>query len=726
MKTKDFLDLFSPDSHYFQWFKDNKESETVIHPGGSYSSYDDCASKLASINEVGGGIYFTVNASNGASRRTTDIEEVRALFVDLDDAPLEPVLECWPTPSIIVQTSQNKFHCYWLVNDCPLEQFKGIQLLLKDKFNGDPKVHDLPRVMRVPGFYNMKSDPFMIKVIGGNSRVYKTEEVLEGLELEDLANKITEGIEERHGVLDSQLESKAAGVGERHGTLLTMARKYAGKGYTEDQITKLLHEANTRFVPPIPLKRLNSEIKSIVSAIKEYEGGVLGSIRLVFDDSKNIEWDAEEADFQFRKRSAMTDKLALSAPGYLGELVNLYLESAIWPQPILALQSALATMAVVKGKSYQGYFGGWPNIFTLGTAGAACGKGHGLSCLEKIVALAGVDERVVGKCVSGPSISTALKRSNGVCISTVDEAGFYFEQILSEKMQTGNSVALKETLMAMFNAKRKVRGSEYSSRGGMQERLDTVEPCFSFYGVCTPDTFFKSIKKAHSTDGMLSRILYFKGPEKQTQSKRNWGAAKGDGGMSAELEDYILSLTSVSREFRAGPQPLRYLGGAEQAFIRKVEIIDKMIACCNDPLEQPLRGRMAEYLDKLIIIAAEKDMVTVDVVEWAYQVVLACTDDLLHMVETTCFENEQEEKGTHMLNFISLYAEGCSKETITKKFSNWRRAIREETLDTLVSSGDVVTVPVHCDSRKKSKAYMTKKAFAVWSVSKFKELKNGG
>jgi hypothetical protein len=727
MNTKDFLNLFSAESHYFQWFKDNKESETVIHPGGSYSSYDDIASKLTSINEAGGGVYFTVNASNGASRKTADIEEVRALFVDLDDAPLEPALECWPTPSIIVQTSQKKFHCYWLVNDCQLDQFTGIQLLLKDKFNGDPKVHDLPRVMRVPGFYNMKSDPFMIKVIGGNSRVYKTQEVLDGLELENLAAQITEEIEERNGALDVRLEERAAKTGERHGTLLALARKYAGQGYDEAQITRLLYEANTRFMPPIPKKRLQSEVESIVSAVREYEGGVLGSIRLVFDDGKTIEWDADDSAIHLRKRSTMTDELALSAPGFLGELTHLFLQSAIWPQPILALQAAIATMSMIKGKSYQGYFGGWPNVFTVGTAGSATGKGHGLNCIDKIAALTGVDERVVGKCVSGASIATALKRSGGTCISVVDEAGFYFEQLLSDKLQTANSVALRETLMATFNAKRKVRGSEYSSRNGTQERIDSQDPFFSLYGVCTPDTFFKSIRKSHSVDGMLSRILYFRGPDKQMQTKRNWNAAKSSESMSPELEDYLLSLTSVSREFRAGPQPLRYLGGAEKAFIRKVELIDRMIAACHhDPIEQPLRGRMSEYLDKLVNIAADKDVVTVNTIEWAFQCVLACTDDMLHMVQTTCFENEQEAAQSEMHNFISTWETGCSKETITKRFSSLRRVARDETLGTLIESGLVVEVPTHGDTRKTSRVYMTKKNFAEWSSSKFKTLKKGG
>ena len=47
----------------------------------------------------------------------------------------------------------------------PLESFELYQEALATKFNSDPKVKDLPRVMRVAGFYHHKKNPYPVKII---------------------------------------------------------------------------------------------------------------------------------------------------------------------------------------------------------------------------------------------------------------------------------------------------------------------------------------------------------------------------------------------------------------------------------------------------------------------------------------------------------------------------------------------------------------------------------
>ena len=86
------------------------------------------------------------------------------MFIDLDGTPLPDKFDL--KPNFILSTSPEKYHCYWLVNDMPLESFTLYQQALAAKFNSDPVVKDLPRVMRVAGFYHNKSKPYPIKVIG--------------------------------------------------------------------------------------------------------------------------------------------------------------------------------------------------------------------------------------------------------------------------------------------------------------------------------------------------------------------------------------------------------------------------------------------------------------------------------------------------------------------------------------------------------------------------------
>ena len=169
-----FLNLLDPNGPFtFQTFADSDNATGAARfPRVLHGTLDEHADSLISINQQGGGIFVMVNEGDGkvhagkdTCRNTSNVVRVRAVFVDLDGAPLEPVLEAGAHPTIIVNSSPGKYHVYWLVSDVGLTDFTTLQKQLIVKFKGDPSVHDLPRVLRVPGFFHQKKDPFMINVI---------------------------------------------------------------------------------------------------------------------------------------------------------------------------------------------------------------------------------------------------------------------------------------------------------------------------------------------------------------------------------------------------------------------------------------------------------------------------------------------------------------------------------------------------------------------------------
>ena len=159
--TDRFLNRF-PGKKTFQTFDDKKGPDgkgrgrlaKIIHDDETY---------LPNINEQGAGVFLTINETDGKGRETKNITKVRAIYVDLDGAPVTPVLE--EMPHIVVESSPGKFHGYWLVKDFPLEAFKQTQQRLIKKFNGDKAVCDLPRVMRVPGYVHHKGEPFTTQIV---------------------------------------------------------------------------------------------------------------------------------------------------------------------------------------------------------------------------------------------------------------------------------------------------------------------------------------------------------------------------------------------------------------------------------------------------------------------------------------------------------------------------------------------------------------------------------
>jgi len=119
--------------------------------------------RLEELNCRGAGVYLCINETNGTGRKATDVVKVRAVYADCDECPIDPVWQY--EPSMVVESSEAKYHAYWFTTDTPLDGFRQIQESIIYKFGSDPKVKDLPRVMRVPGFHHNKSTPFMSKII---------------------------------------------------------------------------------------------------------------------------------------------------------------------------------------------------------------------------------------------------------------------------------------------------------------------------------------------------------------------------------------------------------------------------------------------------------------------------------------------------------------------------------------------------------------------------------
>ena len=136
-----------------------------------YGTLADHYEWLVKQNARGAGIYFTVNETDRGGRKTANIKRIRAEFVDLDGAPIEPVNDAELKPQITMESSLGRYQAYWCFSGrMPLKVFEPLQKALAARFNGDPSVHDLPRVMRLPGFIHRKEKdkPFLSHIVAIN------------------------------------------------------------------------------------------------------------------------------------------------------------------------------------------------------------------------------------------------------------------------------------------------------------------------------------------------------------------------------------------------------------------------------------------------------------------------------------------------------------------------------------------------------------------------------
>jgi putative DNA primase/helicase len=122
----------------FQTFRDGKTGRFLGKTwSGTFTR--ESAANMERRNQAGAGIFVTINVTDGKGRTNKNVTAVRALFVDLDGSPIEPVQQ-WPlNPYIIIESSPGRYHAYWRHDgSIKLENFRQLQLKLAVKFNGDP------------------------------------------------------------------------------------------------------------------------------------------------------------------------------------------------------------------------------------------------------------------------------------------------------------------------------------------------------------------------------------------------------------------------------------------------------------------------------------------------------------------------------------------------------------------------------------------------------------
>ncbi|MCX7173406.1 MAG: primase C-terminal domain-containing protein, partial [Proteobacteria bacterium] len=259
-QVRRFLDLMAEGEPVtFQTFGDANKSRSLARI--FHGDLDQHAAELSALNSRGAGIFWMVNYGDGKGRAAGNVTGVRSVFVDLDGAPLQPVLEAGLEPHAVVESSPGRFHAYWGTADCPPGRFESIQHAIARRFNGDPSVNDLPRVMRLPGFVHCKGAPFVTRILSlAALQPYPVQTIIDELALDEVGT----------AKVSSARTPPTAGAliaGGRNNALTRMAGTMQRKGMTLAAIeAALLAENSARCSPPLA----DDEVSSIARSVSRY------------------------------------------------------------------------------------------------------------------------------------------------------------------------------------------------------------------------------------------------------------------------------------------------------------------------------------------------------------------------------------------------------------------------------------------------------------------------
>ncbi len=262
----------------------------AIHPGGKPTLQEwvracevgDLYATCVDWNRQDYGVYYGVNPRFREGGKAADVQYVRSLCVDFDepDTPAEALLQRiddanLPAPTVVVFTGGGH-HVYWRLDE-PLAdrgEYTGRQKGLIDALGSDKAIHDLPRVMRMPGFKNTKPGRHnaLCRLVEVHpERARPACEFPEPVAPAPTPSTPAVGNGERRELSKSTLESIAIGDDftqeQRNDRLYKAAADMAGSGYSREDI-----EARLR--PPFEASGLSpGEIgKTIASACNSPRG----------------------------------------------------------------------------------------------------------------------------------------------------------------------------------------------------------------------------------------------------------------------------------------------------------------------------------------------------------------------------------------------------------------------------------------------------------------------
>ena len=250
---------------HWQWFDDQKRGRVI--PGHSYGTIGEKWDELVSLNERNAGIFSPINETDDAGRKNENIRSIRCVFADFDGPPLDALKDSPIKFHLLVESSPNRYHAYLRIKDLPVtsanreemaDLLAAVQKRLAEKFESDPSVTALGQVMRCPGFFHHKKEPFLSRIIAANpSPPLNLSEVIEKFHIDltkrvdkpkgyDSDDKMKEGQGRRQHLFKYACGAVSRGLSDHEVEILTAYRnlEICDEPLSEKELQEILDYAN--------------------------------------------------------------------------------------------------------------------------------------------------------------------------------------------------------------------------------------------------------------------------------------------------------------------------------------------------------------------------------------------------------------------------------------------------------------------------------------------------
>lgn len=536
-----FLKLLDPEAENFtfQTFpeakdaKGNKRGASIIRHG----SLDDHADELTRAQAAGSYVGIMVNAGDLKGRRNVNVKRIRAVFLEDDGDGKKLPLE----PHIVVESSPGKRHSYLLVERLSREEFTSVMEVMIGQYGSDPNAKDLARVLRLPGFFHQKGDPFQGHIVHESSaQPYTRDQILEAFKptiTQKAEPVLDEGPTTKVGI-DPVLLTRAKSIALA-AAIRTQEDHRIGR---HDEVLQLGHRLRRDLFRRGVMPDAEAELELLTAALTMFKenmrqtnpaGEPVGmdwqnEWNAIRDGFRNRNGEADrpgtrKGDFdgiQFGEDIGEPDSEPESDhnkggdhfpdpfPGFMESVCREGLATAIIPQPHLTTLSTLIGMASCCSGKYHLPDGMRLNLYGVGIAASGWGKEHARKVGCAVAEAGGAD--VKGKPGSGQGLEDLLTDHCSLLLE-IDEVAHLFEA-MNGRAKAAHLIELSGGLLRLFSASADVfRTRVLAVSKGVPKPRAIQNPSVSLMGFSTPEKLGEVLTTMNIEDGLIGRVLFAHG-----------------------------------------------------------------------------------------------------------------------------------------------------------------------------------------------------------------------
>jgi len=382
----------------------------------------------------------------------------------------------------------------------------------------------------------------------------------------------------------------------------------------------------------------------------------------------------------------------LRIPGFVGEVMDYCLETAPYPNPVMAFCGALTLQAFLAGRKVRDSGDNRTNIYLLGLAHSAAGKDWPRKINTRIAYAAGLADCLGDRFASGEGVQDALF-ANPTMLFQTDEIDGMLQSI--NRSKDARHENLMGTLLTMYSASNSV--FPMRPKAGKESPGVIDQPCLVIFGTAIPNHYYDALSERMLTNGFFARMIILE-------------AGRRGKGQEPSIRDIPPRVVETARwwaDFLPGqgnlknwhpvPAVIEQTEAAKEAIVATREEAEAEYARAEDrcdPVGTTVWGRVSEQTRKLALLYAisedhQRPQIGADAVSWASRLVVHQTQRMLAMAEGHVAENPFHAECLKVIQKLSDAPDHELPHSVLLKRMKIKAKDFREMIETLVQRGDI-------------------------------------